>query len=94
MHTGKKPASLYSSTAIIRDTFYPDNGGNSGTGYLPYGVLPATQRSIHHTRMGRFSATPALCTTGFVPTSPRRRLSNIDCCNYGRKTEVVKVFFL
>jgi len=33
----KKPASLGSSTAIkvIAYTLYPDNGGNSGTGYWP-----------------------------------------------------------
>jgi len=82
MHTGKKPASLLLSTAKNRDTLYPDNGGNSGTGYLPISVHPATQRSIQRTRVGRFSASPALCTTGFTPTSPRQRLSKIDCSNY------------
>ena len=92
MHTGKKPASLLSSTAKNRDTLYLDNGGNSGTGYSLVGFHPATQRSIQRIRVGRFSASPALCTTGFVPTSPRQRLSKIDCCNYRLKTVAVKSF--
>jgi len=75
MHTGKKPASLNSSTATIRDTFYLDNGGSSGTGYWPKGVLPATQRSIQRNRVGRLSAAPAFCATGTAATSPYQRLS-------------------
>lgn len=90
MHTGKKPASLYLSTATSRDTLYPDNGGISGTGYLPWGVLPATQRSIRRIRVGRFSASPALCATVFAATSPRQRISMINCCNYRRNWVGVK----
>lgn len=52
---GKKPASLIQVRQETCDTFCLDNGGSSGSGYLVFTVLPATQRSIHHRCTGRLS---------------------------------------
>ena len=74
--TGVKSQLHASGTADNCDTFCPDNGGSSGTGYSRWGFTLQLRGPFDACARAGFSSSTALCAAAFAPTRPLHSYSN------------------